>query len=193
MNDMTTKIPQFTKEYKKMWSCVNEHGNTSNKKIRIRKNSPAGGRSEALIATPTRLDVESSNTDKATPRPEKNAIGNCMKCETKSCKHYRKGLHLQRWRLTPDRKVTLEPRLLISGVGQSVAIWVQNVVAPINSGYKSRRRVLVNMNDINVHQIYKLSTRLLPKSIPKIIHAKMESSSFLADLFIKGKSQMMRP
>jgi hypothetical protein len=37
---------------------------------------PAGGRSEALIATPTRLDVESSSTDRATPRPEKNAIGN---------------------------------------------------------------------------------------------------------------------
>lgn len=153
---MTTKMPQFTKDIRE-WSCVNEHGNHGKtqvtKTIHIRKNSPAGGRSEALIATPTRLDVESSNTDKATPRPEKNAIGNCMKCETKSCKDYRKGLHLQRWRLTPDRKVTLKPRLLISGVGQSFAIWVQNVVAPINSVHKSRRSVLVNNEWWNMHQI----------------------------------------
>mmetsp|Transcript_6106 Transcript_6106/g.9508 ORF Transcript_6106/g.9508 Transcript_6106/m.9508 type:complete len:103 (+) Transcript_6106:447-755(+) len=97
----------------------------------------AGGRREALIATPTRLDVESSRTDRATPRPEKNAIGN------------------------PARKVTLEVRLIISDVGQSFAMSVQNVVTP--------------------------------KSIPKIVHAKMDNSSFLADLFIKGKSQMMRP
>jgi len=54
MNAMTNNMPQFT----------------------------AGGSSEALIATPTRLDVESSSTDRATPRPEKNAIGNWMKYET---------------------------------------------------------------------------------------------------------------
>mmetsp|Transcript_28511 Transcript_28511/g.57383 ORF Transcript_28511/g.57383 Transcript_28511/m.57383 type:complete len:110 (-) Transcript_28511:585-914(-) len=109
MNAMTNNMPQFT----------------------------AGGSSEALIATPTRLDVESSSTDRATPRPEKNAIGN------------------------PVKNVTLLVRLFISGVGQSFAISVQNVVTPI--------------------------------SIPKMIHAKMDSSSFLADLFIIGKSQMTRP
>jgi len=37
--------------------------------------SPAGGSKEALIATPTKLEVESSTTDKATPSPLKKAIG----------------------------------------------------------------------------------------------------------------------
>ena len=36
----------------------------------------AGGNREALIATPTRELAESSNTDTATPSPEKNAMGN---------------------------------------------------------------------------------------------------------------------
>ena len=37
--------------------------------------SPAGGSSEALMATPTRLEVCSSMTDNATPKPLKKAIG----------------------------------------------------------------------------------------------------------------------
>ena len=37
--------------------------------------SPAGGSNEALMATPTRLEVCSSMTDSATPKPLKKAIG----------------------------------------------------------------------------------------------------------------------
>ena len=52
----------------------------------------------------------------------------------------------------------------------------------------------VLVKHVNVHQIdIKPPTILLPISIPKMIHAKMDSSSFLADLFIIGKSQMTRP
>jgi hypothetical protein len=74
MNAMTINIPQFTFgnneiSYKKYYTW-NQRGRCK------RTFLPAGGRSEALIATPTRLDVESSSTDRATPRPEKNAIGN---------------------------------------------------------------------------------------------------------------------
>ena len=40
---------------------------------------PAGGSNEALIATPTKLEVESSRTLKATPNPLKKATGNPAK------------------------------------------------------------------------------------------------------------------
>ena len=53
------------------------------------------------MATPTRLEVWSSRTLTATPRPEKNAMG------------------------IPHRKVVRVPRLSISSVGQELAIWVQ--------------------------------------------------------------------
>lgn len=51
--------------------------------------------------------MESSNTDRATPKPEKKAMGK------------------------PVKKVTLVARLFISAVGQSYAISVQKVVIPI--------------------------------------------------------------
>ena len=56
------------------------------------------------MATPTRLDVESSSTERATPNPEKKAMGK------------------------PVKKVTLVARLFISDVGQFIAISVQKVV-----------------------------------------------------------------
>jgi hypothetical protein len=54
---------------------------------------PAGGSKEALMATPTRLDVWSSRTLRATPNPLKKAIG------------------------MPAKKVSRVPRLIISEVG----------------------------------------------------------------------------
>lgn len=51
--------------------------------------------------------MESSNTDRATPKPEKKAMGK------------------------PFKKVTLVARLFISAVGQTFAISVQKVVIPI--------------------------------------------------------------
>ena len=59
------------------------------------------------MATPTRLDVDSSSTERATPKPEKKAMGK------------------------PVKKVTLVARLLISDVGQLFAISLQKVVIPI--------------------------------------------------------------
>jgi hypothetical protein len=64
-------------------------------------NLPAGGRSDALIATPTRLDALSSNTLRATPIPEKKAIG------------------------IPAKKPCLVDLPYISDVGQEEAILVQ--------------------------------------------------------------------
>jgi hypothetical protein len=63
--------------------------------------------SSYLIATPTRLDVESSSTERATPNPEKKAMGK------------------------PVKTVTLVARLFISAGGQVFAISVQKVVIPI--------------------------------------------------------------
>lgn len=51
-----------------------------------------------LIATPTKLDVWSSSTERATPNPEKNAMG------------------------IPAKNVVLVPRLSISFVGLEVII-----------------------------------------------------------------------
>eukprot|EP01083_Nonionella_stella_P025843 71166_1 len=78
----------------------------SNKHMSILPQLTAGGSRDALIATPTRLEVWSSSTETATPKPEKKAIGN------------------------PARNVVLVPRLSISFVGHSLAISVQKVHKP---------------------------------------------------------------